>query len=849
MKPAIIVPPAALTAGPFRQRLRLLMRLLLTLAGLAAGLPVHTAAQNVLTFDAAAPAPAPVPVAAKPGTARNPQGVEIGVNSQYLTLGGEPWLPVMGEFHYSRYPEAEWEQEILKMKAAGVQIISTYVIWIHQEQTEGVFDWTGQRDLRRFVQLCGRHGMYVFPRIGPWSHAEVRNGGLPDWVLKNSPVRQNNPVYLSEVQSFYTQIAQQIKGLLWKDGGPVIGIQIENEYGFRGPGKGDEHIRTLKSMAVADGLDVPLYTVTGWDGAAIPLDAALPVFGGYPAAPWSGDAGKLPPSEVYAFRFNNRAAGSMGAIGGSGQSGASAYQGTPFLTAEVGAGAEDTYFRRPVLSPDDIAAIAPVMLGSGVNLLGYYMFQGGRNPDGGDETLQESQRTGYPTDVPVRSYDFQAPLGEFGQVRESLRKLKLIHYFLNDFGTQLAPMPAHTPDRVPASPADTSVPRVALRSRGDAGFLFLNNYVRGLQMPERPGFQAVLKLPSGILRVPEQPIDLPSGVFGIWPVNLPLTGATAGSPTLRYSTAQLFKRIRNGQQTFFFFTTLPGVQPEFLLSSDAVLDSAVPFVESTRTGAGLRLRPASDRTVDIRLRGGVHVVLLPEPAAEQVWRVDDPTLLLSTAADAFSDGSTWTLQSTGQPKFDFSVFGSPRRPSSDEAEIEQNPGDALFLQYHASLPPIEIHAQVTLDRAASQRPPPRFGPALSWRPTRIPLAPDTADFAAAAVWTIRLSTISSSAHLSDVFLTLRHQGDVARLSRAGKLLDDNFWNGEPWSIGLKELGGDWREDNEHLTVAILPLPKKLSIYLQTRDDLLFDAAGVAGALTRVEAHPQYQLVLHAPPAN
>ena len=76
----------------------------------------------------------------------------------------------------------------------------------------------------------------------------------------------------------------------------------------------------------------------------------------------------------------------------------------------------------------------PVMLGSGVNLYGTYMFQGGENPDGKLTTLQESQATGYPNDVPIKSYDFQAPLGEFGEERASFRKLKVFQYFLNDFG-------------------------------------------------------------------------------------------------------------------------------------------------------------------------------------------------------------------------------------------------------------------------------------------------------------------------------------------------------------------------------------------------------------------------------
>ena len=84
---------------------------------------------------------------------RSAGGETLGANSRYLLRDGKPWFPVMGEFQFSRYPESEWEDEILKMKAGGVQIISTYVFWIHVEEVEGQFDWTGQRSLRQFVEL------------------------------------------------------------------------------------------------------------------------------------------------------------------------------------------------------------------------------------------------------------------------------------------------------------------------------------------------------------------------------------------------------------------------------------------------------------------------------------------------------------------------------------------------------------------------------------------------------------------------------------------------------------------------------------------------------------------------
>jgi hypothetical protein len=187
--------------------------------------------------DQSVPGPANYAYAAE--EARSPDGHVLGLNAEYLTRDGRPWLPVMGEMHYSRVPEAEWEEEILKMKSAGVEVISAYIIWIHHEEVEGEWDWAGQKDLRRFVQLCAKHGMYVWVRVGPWSHAEVRNGGFPDWVLKETAdPRSNDPAYLHFVDLYYKQIGEQLKGLMWSEGGPVVGVQLENEYSRRGAGRG-----------------------------------------------------------------------------------------------------------------------------------------------------------------------------------------------------------------------------------------------------------------------------------------------------------------------------------------------------------------------------------------------------------------------------------------------------------------------------------------------------------------------------------------------------------------------------------------------------------------------------------
>ncbi len=521
-------------------------------ASLALALAV---AHGAVVIDASKVAAAPTPLSFATG-GRSPDGHVLAVNSRYLTLDGKPWFPIMGEFQYSRYPAADWEREILKMKAGGVQIVSTYVFWIHHEEIEGQFDWSGQRDLHRFVELAGRHGMYVWARVGPWDHGEVRNGGLPDWVLSKTAARSNDPAYLRYVERFYGEIGRQLKGLFWKDGGPIVGVQIENEYHERGPAKGEEHILTLRKMAVAAGLEAPFYTVTGWDNAAVPSRDVLPVFGGYPDGFWYRSLAPLPPSPTYFFSSIRRDEDVADNLC-SKQPDLDVKQAVyPFFTAEMAGGMELSYHRRPAMSLEDIAALDIVKLGSGVTLYGYYMFHGGTNPQGIKTTLQESQATGYPNDLPLKAYDFQAPLGEFGQMHSSFRELKNIHQFLHDFGAVLAPMTPFFPAQMPKSKADIDTPRAAARADGKSAFLFLNNYQKDHPLPDRKDFQVQLKLAAETVTVPRQPVKLPSGSYTFWPVNLAVGGAT-----LEYATAQpLCKLDDPGTMVFFAW---PGVAPEF----------------------------------------------------------------------------------------------------------------------------------------------------------------------------------------------------------------------------------------------------------------------------------------------
>lgn len=801
---------------------------------------------TIIRFDASQPYIQPRPALYVEGSATSPSGNTLGLNSRYLTLNGKPWLPVMGEFHFSRYPKAEWEQEILKMKAAGVNIVATYVIWIHHEEIKGEFDWTGQRDLRAFAQLCARHGLYLLPRIGPWDHAEVRNGGLPDWVLQQGPTRENDPVYLASVRTWYRQVGEQLKGLLFKDGGPVIGIQLENEYSRRGPRAGQAHILELKKIAIASGLDVPLYLVTGWDDAVIPPRAVLPVYGGYPSAPWDGSVHKLAPAEVYAFRFHSRAPANpnAGNLKPASKPEPAAPSHLPYLTAEIGGGNQDTYHRRPVIHADDVAAMFPVMLGSGVNLYGTYMFHGGENPDGKLSTLQESQATGYPNDLPIKSYDFQAPIGEFGRERASLRKLKVFQYFLNDFGSCLAPMVVRPPALQPSSASDLSVPRASIRIQRNSGFIFFNNYVRGYTMPARPAAQFQIHLPHGELIVPRQPVDLPSGSYFIWPFNLRLAGVT-----LRYSTAQLFARITDAKSTTIYFEALPGIPVEFAFDKTSVRSMLAS--SGTRTdGPGEiyldGIKPGVDSNIALVSAEGklVHLVVLTAQQAEDAWkiRLRGKEHLLITPQDFFADAETrperiW-LQSRKTPDFAFSITPPPAAPVKASLPLTTTSTTDHAESFAAQANPREIELVDRQVHSPGIAPPVKLGPTPDWRRQGVAEAPPASELPQAARWSITIPP-GSLQGLSNIFLQIQYQGDVARFYSGHKLLTDNFYNGAPWTIGLKRFLNP--QGGGSFTLSILPLRCDAPVYFELLHKPDFSACGQVDTLQSIRVIPEYQL--------
>lgn len=767
-------------------------------------------------------------------------GNSLSVNNRYLVKNSEPWLPVMGEFHFARYPEAYWEEEILKMKAGGVQVIATYVFWIHHEEIEGHFNWSGQRNLRHFVELCAKHGMYAVVRIGPWDHGEVRNGGFPDWLAGKANVRTNDPAYLSYVRRFYGEIGKQLQGLYWSDDGPIIGVQLENEYGKKGPDAGAAHISALKKLAVESGINPPLFTVTGWPSADFPPQEVIPVFGAYPDGFWQEFPGEAPPDQAFLFTLKrdiNDKPDDLARFAGQVDKD---FVHDPYFLAEAGGGMELSYHRRPLVQPADVAAVNITHVGSGANLFGYYMFHGGANPQGELTTLQESHATGYPNDLPQISYDFQAPLGEFGQMNPSFRKLKMLHQFYNEFGPQLAPMGAFLPEVTPKDAADAGTLRSAVRTDGNGGYIFINNYVHNLPMPARNAVTFRIQLPKETIQVPRKPADIPSGAYLIWPFNLALGSAAA--PRLVYSTAELLTKLDAGDSTYFVFFELPGVTPQFAFAEKALGKLTAPggtlahengtvYVDGLHAGTNdaISIQPTSGKPI--------HILLLSQRQAENLWKVrlNGKPYLVLTGADVFFDDSTLYLRSRDTSALAFSIVPRLLAEPTANATLRKSGSDGVFTTYSAAIEPRTFEIQWKQTQQAGRADPVQTSSLQ--RKVPVAVAPDDSAFKNAAAWQITTPGTGLTG-MNDVFLQIDYTGDIGRLYEGQRLLDDDFYHGATWEVGLKRFAP---LASQNLTLDVLPLRKDAPIYFSPKARPDFGSADQIANVRAITAVPEYEI--------
>ncbi len=355
----------------------------------------------------------------------NPAQTALVPRDRKFYLNGQPYQILSGEMHYSRIPRAYWRDRLKMAKAMGLNTISTYVFWNMHEPKAGVYDFSGNLDVAEFIRIAQQEGLNVILRPGPYTCAEWELGGYPAWLLSDPKMvlRSNEPQYMIPTERWMMRLGKELAPLQMGRGGPIIAVQLENEYGSFGSDKA--YLRHMRQILLQAGFtNALMYTA---DGDAELSKGTLP---GVPAVVNFG-AGNAKESFSALEKFE---------------------PGMPLMSGEYWDGWYDQWGRKHVVRDQKIIADEyEWMLSQGysVNL---YMFHGGTT-FGFMNGANIYDGTYYPD---VTSYDYDAPLNESGRptpLYYALREIIARH----DKATGIPPPPA-----VPHSPPTITVPPFSL---------------------------------------------------------------------------------------------------------------------------------------------------------------------------------------------------------------------------------------------------------------------------------------------------------------------------------------------------------------------------------------------------
>lgn len=697
---------------------------------------------------------------------KNHLGEEISVNSYYIEKDGKPFFPVVGELHYSRYPEAYWEESILKMKAGGINVIASYVFWNIHERKEGEWDWSGNLNLRKFVQLVQKHGLYAIVRLGPFCHGEMRNGGIPDWMYGRSfEIRSNDPGYLAYVDKLYKAISQQITGLLYKDGGPVIGVQLENEYQhshapweWTYPGAqreytvadrnaamsheqisitdgknpwaeyGKLHMSNLKSIAKNHGMEVPLYTATGWGNAAIVEKGSLPVTAGY-AYPFWAQPG---PSPFYLFKDIHRYPDYSPVSFDT-----SLY---PSIPAEIGPGIQVKHSRRPFVPYESVNPLMVRIIGSGSNGIGYYMYHGGSTPVYDGKFYNEEVNG-----IPRINYDFQAPIGQYGQTRYHFKHLRMLHLFLESYGEQLAPMKSVLPEtNAGIRPNNTETLRYAVRSYGETGFVFIVNFQDHVELQDINGVNLKVQTQHETIAFPAAgTFNVKKGTSAILPFNLKL-----GSTLLKSATVQPLTVLGEGISHYHVFSAIEGISAEMNFPVSVKI-TGLKNARVRTVGSMRQVRGNSDAPFSF-IADGVAFLVIPQQMALNTLKVNDQLIISDALILDSGDGLQIISRETANAVHVFPATKAQFNANTASIQTLNSPYSG-FSTYNVVFK--EVTPDVRIEQVADRK------------------------------YTVQLHTDISG--LNDVFLESDYVGDRAMAFIDGEMITDHFYHNRTWEIGLR----------------------------------------------------------------
>lgn len=353
------------------------------------------------------------------------------IKDGHFLADGKPVQIHSGEMHYARLPKAYWRHRMKMVKAMGLNTIATYVFWNYHNTAPGVWDFkTGNRDLAAYISMAQEEGLYVILRPGPYACAEWEFGGYPWWLQQNKElvVRANNKVFLDSCRVYINKLANEVKHLQVSKGGPIIMVQVENEFGSYVSQRKDISLadhklynQGIKEMLIGAGFEGPFFTSDGtwlFEGGALP--------GVLPTANGEGNVENLK-SAVNKYHD------------GKG----------PYMVAEFYPGWLD-HWAEPFIriNHEEIVKQTEVYLKNNVHF-NFYMVHGGTNFG---FTSGANYNNEHDIQPDITSYDYDAPISEAGWATPkymALRELmkKYVQYSVPEI-----------PDRIPV----TEIPEIKL---------------------------------------------------------------------------------------------------------------------------------------------------------------------------------------------------------------------------------------------------------------------------------------------------------------------------------------------------------------------------------------------------
>ena len=550
-----------------------------------------------------------------------------------------------------------------------------------------------------------------------------------------------------------------------------------------------------QKLAIDAGFDAPIYTRTGWTNTTtpMPLGEIVPLYGVYAEGFWDREITPMPGDYKTGFMFwlaRTNSAIATDQLGSEKRKDEKDVYLYPYFCCEIGGGMMPSYHRRILIYPKDVESTSMIKIGSGNNLQGYYMYHGGTNPTGKLSTMQESQATDYWNDMPVKSYDFQAPLGEFGQINPHYHSLRRMHLFLRDFGSSLATMPAFLPEKHSIDPENLSSLRWTARTDGKSGYVFVNNYQRLQKLPAKTNVQFQIKLQNETVTFPKSTITIPEDAVFFVPFSLQIADAK-----LIYATAQPICKLEENGEIYMFFGEISGIEAEFM------------FDEQTKSVGKNHYQTASGKSIKI--------VLLDDEKSLALWKekFQGKERVFLTKAGLVIDGKNLKLTSENAEDLRVSIFPPLDSLLLNSKKI-QSKKVGIFSEFAIAQPKV-IRFKVDAVQIRQAEPPREIKNGSK----DVAEAPDDKDFEKAAVWRIKLPVGLPAGR--NRLLRIGYHGDAARTFLDGKLLTDNFYNGNVFEIGLNHFSPDiYRKE---LQLKILPLRRDAPIYLQ--DDAKPNFAG------------------------